>query len=215
MLRFLPLAVCICLICIYLFSDADITAESVVTYAPENPLLAAVFLILLYAVKSLTIFIPIIILQIAGGFLFPTPLALIVNIAGTAVTFVLPYLVGRFCGADAINRVHRKTPKLEKMISRMGSKHFFLCFILRTIPCLPKDAVSMFLGARRFPFLSYFFGSLLGALPGIITATLIGFTITDPSLPMFWISVGFTVLFNASSVTGYLVREHRKRRNKT
>lgn len=214
MLRLLPLAVCLCMICIYLLSDKEITAESIVTYAPENTLLAVVFLLMMYAVKSLTVFMPIIILYIARGFLFPTPLALLVNITGTAITFVLPYLVGRFSAADALDRVNRKVPKLEKIISRIGGSSFFLCFILRTISCLPGDAVSMLLGAKRLPFLTYFWGSFLGTLPGIITSTLIGFSITDPTSPMFWISVGLTILINIGSVMGYLLWEHGKRRDK-
>jgi uncharacterized membrane protein YdjX (TVP38/TMEM64 family) len=214
-LRFLPFALCLCLICIFLFSDTKITAESIVSYAPKNPLLAAVFLLFLYALKSLTVFMPITILHIAGGFLFSTPLALIINITGTSITFVLPYLVGNFSGADAMDRVHRKIPKIEKIVSRISNDNFFLSFILRAVSCLPGDAVSMFLGAKRVPFSSYFLGSLLGALPGILTETLIGFSITDPSSPMFWISVGLTVLTNVGSVTGYVIWEHRKRKNET
>ena len=213
-LRFLPLALCLCFMCIYFFSDTKITAESVVTYAPKNPLLAAIFLLFLYVVKSITILIPIIILHIAGGFLFPTPLALIVNIVGTSITFVLPYLIGRISGADAVDPIHRKVPQIEKIVSQIDSDNFFLCFILRAISCLPGDAISMFLGAKRVPFSSYFWGSFLGTLPGIITATLIGFSMTDPSSPMFWISVGLTVLINVGSVTGSIIWKHRKRRNK-
>lgn len=214
-LRFLPMAICLCLMGIYLFSDTKITAESVATYAPKNPLLAAIFLLFLYAVKSLTVFMPIIILHIAGGFLFSTPMALIVNIAGTSITFVLPYLVGKFSGADAMERVHSKVPQIQKIVSRIGNDNFFLSFILRAVSCLPGDVVSMFLGAKRVPFSNYFWGSFLGTLPGIITETLIGFSITNPSSPMFWISVGLTVLINVGSVSGYVIWEHKKRKNET
>ena len=61
------------------------------------------FLLLLYAVKSLTIFIPIIIMHIAGGFIFSTLLALIVNITGTAISLTSPYIVGRISGSDLVD----------------------------------------------------------------------------------------------------------------
>ena len=151
------------------------------------------FLLLLYAVKSLTIFIPIIIMHIAGGFMFSTLLALIVNITGTAISLTSPYIVGRISGSDLVDRINRKFPKLEKTINNTQGSNFFLCFILRSVSCLPGDAISMFMGARRMPFQTYFWGSLSGTILSIITATLIGSSIANPSSPMFWISVGLTV----------------------
>lgn len=64
-------------------------------------------------------------------------------------------------------------------------------------------------------FQTIFGEAFFGTLPGIITETLIGFSITDPSSPMFWISVGLTVLINVGSVSGYVIWEHKKRKNET
>ena len=47
-LRFAPLIVCAVFMCIYLFSGEDITAESLLNFAPEEPLYAALFLIMLF-----------------------------------------------------------------------------------------------------------------------------------------------------------------------
>lgn len=70
LLRTLPLILCIAFVLIYLFCGSDISAETILQYAPSNLLLAAIFLILLYGIKSLSIFFPVVILYIAGGFLF-------------------------------------------------------------------------------------------------------------------------------------------------
>ncbi len=51
-LRFAPLAVCTVFMCIYLFSGEEITAESLMNFAPEKPLFAAIFLVLLYAFNT-------------------------------------------------------------------------------------------------------------------------------------------------------------------
>lgn len=70
LLRTLPLILCIAFVLIYLFCGSDISAETILQYAPSNLFLAAIFLILLYGIKSLSIFFPVVILYIAGGFLF-------------------------------------------------------------------------------------------------------------------------------------------------
>ena len=125
--------------------------------------------------------------------MFSTLLALIVNITGTAISLTSPYIVGRISGSDLVDRINRKFPKLEKTINNTQGSNFFLCFILRSVSCLPEDAISMFMGARRRSFQTYFWGSLSGTILSIITATLIGSSIVNPSSPMFWISVGLTV----------------------
>lgn len=211
-LRLLPLVLCISMVLLYLLSDVEITAESIAGYAPEKPLLAAIFLLLMYILKSISVFVPIIVLNIAGGFLFSTPIALLINLLGAALVTVFPYIVGRTSGAQAMERISKKSDRIAQLITRLDGHDFFLCFILRVISCLPGDVVSMFLGARRIPFTTYFTGSMLGIIPGIITATLIGATITEPSSPMFWISVTLTLLLSLGSITGYLIWEHRKRR---
>lgn len=80
---------------IYLFSDGEITAEGLMNYAPDNPWLAGLFLTLLYAFKSLTIFFPIIVLNVLGGFLFEPIPAMLINFVGVAVELSIPYWIGR------------------------------------------------------------------------------------------------------------------------
>ena len=44
-LRFAPLVICAVFMCLYLFSGKEVTPESLLNFAPEDPLLAALFLI--------------------------------------------------------------------------------------------------------------------------------------------------------------------------
>ena len=214
LLRLAPLIVCAVFMCVYLFWGEDITAESLLNYAPEEPLYAALFLILLYAFKSLSVFFPIIVLNVLGGFLFEPHHALIVNAVGMLVVLAIPYWVGRASGAAFADKLCKKHPKLGEIIGGGGNSNLFLPFFLRIISCLPGDAVSMYFGARRVPFLSCLLGGFLGSLPGMVTATLLGMSITDPSSPMFWVSVGLTVGISAVSVIAYyLWRKAKKKRS--
>lgn len=211
-LRFVPLIVCAVFMCAYLFSGENVTAESLLTFAPEKPLFAALFLIMLYAFKSLTVVFPILVLNVLGGFLFEPVHALIVNSVGLLVELTIPYWVGRVSGAEFANKLRRKYPKLAEIVGEGSDDNFFMSFILRVISCLPGDAVSMYLGAGRVPFWTCLLGSFLGALPHMIASTLLGMSITDPSSPMFWVSIGLTVGMSALSVLGYFLWKRAKKK---
>lgn len=201
--RFVPLILCIVFMAIYLFSGQEITAESLLDYAPEKPLYAAIFLILLYAFKSLTVFFPIIVLNVLGGFLFEPVHALIINSVGVLVELAIPYWIGRSSGAGFAERLCDKYPRLGEVMGESSDNNLFMSFFLRVISCLPGDAISMYFGACKTPFGTYLLGSFLGTIPGVITATLLGMSITDPSSPMFWISIVLTVGLSVVSFLAY------------
>ena len=211
-LRFAPLVVCAVFMGFYLFSGEDITAESLLNFAPEEPLYAALFLVLLYAFKSLTVFFPIIVLKVLGGFLFEPHHALIVNTVGVLVELAIPYWIGRASGAGFADRLCKKHPKLAEIIGEGSNNNFFMSFFLRVISCLPGDAISMYFGARRMPFWTCLLGSFLGTLPGMVAATLLGMNITDPSSPMFWVSMGLTVGISAISFLVYFLWRRAKKK---
>ena len=72
-----------------------LTAETIAALSPRQTFLAASFLVGLYALKSLSICFPMSALTAAGGLLFLFPLALAVNLCGTAVAQTIPFFLGR------------------------------------------------------------------------------------------------------------------------
>lgn len=211
-LRFAPLIICAVCMCIYLFSGEDITAESLLNFAPEEPLYAALFLVLLYAFKSLTVFFPIIVLNVLGGFLFEPVHALIINSVGVLVELTIPYWIGRASGSGFADKLCKKHPKLAEIIGEGSNNNFFMSFFLRVISCLPGDAVSMYFGARKVPFWTCLLASFLGTFPGMVAATLLGMNITDPSSPMFWVSIGLTVGISVISFLVYFLWRRAKKK---
>ncbi len=148
-------------------------------------MLAALFIIVLYGVKSLTVFFPIVVLNIASGFLFEPFYAFAVNTIGIAVALTIPYCTAKLSGADFVKNLCEKYPKLREFLDGEDSSGFFMIFFLRVISCLPCDVVSMYFGAIKVPYLRYLTASYIGILPGMIAAMFIGENITDPSSPMF------------------------------
>ena len=203
-MKALPLMVCILFIVLFLASGNDITVQTVLSYTPESPFAAAIVILLLYALKSVSFVFPIAVLQIAAGHLFQTPAALFINFLGRAITLSIPYWIGRFSGSDMINNLQGKYPKIKEIFDRQGRNPVFISFLLRTFCFLPGDAVSLYLGAARIPFPYYLTGGILGTTLGVVLATILGSSITDPASPAFWLSASLMAFTAVISLIFYL-----------
>lgn len=193
----------IVLIAMAIYQARHLTLDSLLSYTPDNKILASLFLLGLFALKSISVFFPIVILQMASGFLFPAPIALIINLIGTAIGFILPYYLGFFTGAEAAERKIARNENLKRIIEKQRKHEFFLSFFLRVISCLPSDLVSMYLGMLKFKFVPYLISSMLGALPGIIPATFMGRSITNPFSREFIGSLLITIICSLVSMIIY------------
>lgn len=213
-LKALPLIACIIFIVLFLSSGNDITVQTVLSYTPESPFAAAIVILLLYALKSVSFVFPIAVLQIATGHLFQTPVALFINFLGKAITLSIPYWVGRFSGSDMINSLQGKYPKIKKIFDKQGQNPVFISFLLRTFCFLPGDAVSLYLGATRIPFPYYLAGGVLGSSLGVVLATILGSSITEPTSPAFWLSASLMALMAITSVIFYLRNSKKKAKEK-
>ena len=212
--KHLPLILCGGIILLYFCFGRDITSETIINYAPKNPYLAAMFLILLYGVKSLSIFFPVIVLYIVGGFLFPSYTAILINLLGIIVEFIIPYYLGKRTGAEKLTELSNKHKALAEITMHIKNNNFFISFFLRIISALPGDVVSIYLGAKNIPFGKYLIGSVLGTMPGLITSTLIGTSITNPASPMFWVNASLTVLLSVGSCTIYYIWYRKKKKQR-
>lgn len=204
LLKFLPVAICAALVILPLASGEEITVQAVLDYTPETPLAAALVILLLYALKSMSFVFPIAVLQIATGHLFRTPVALLINFLGRAVTLTIPYWAGRFSGSDMVKNLIEKYPKLEEVCSRQEQNPLFISFLLRTFVFLPGDAVSMYLGAIRIPFQYYLAGGILGTTLGVVLSTVLGSSITEPGSPAFMLSACLMTFVALLSIGFYI-----------
>jgi uncharacterized membrane protein YdjX (TVP38/TMEM64 family) len=208
-LRLLPFAIILALMTFVLLSEDEISPEKILMYSPREPLLAAFFLIVMFALKSLSVMLPLAVLFIAGGMLFPLHIALIINTIGVAVAVSIPYFIGRYSGASLANSLALRYPKLEKLWSIRRKSSFFYSFILRVINILPCDIVSIYLGALRTPYLNYLAGCILGYLPYIVAVTVMGTSISDPGSPKFIISLVSALVITAASLIIYKIYRTR------
>ncbi len=196
---------------IYFKFFRGVTIEHILEFTPENLWLAALVMIGLFGLKSLSMFFPMLILIAASGSIFPNYFAaLLVNVCGVLMMLALPYLIGRFAEREFVERLISKNKNADKLREFQSENEFFIAFFLRVINILPCDIVSMFLGSAGFSPIKYFAGSFLGILPGLITTTLMGSSVDDPKSPKFWVSIICEVVFAAGSSIAYYIYKKRK-----
>ena len=181
--KYLPLILMAAFAAVFLLAARDVEAADILQWSPSNPFLAALFLIALYAAKSMSVFFPLVVLYLAGGLLFPLPVSLAVNLAGMAACVSVPYLVGRFSAAESVDRLREKYPKLEKL------ERVQQVLIARALGVLPGDVVSLYFGSMRLPFLPYLAGSLVGLAPTMVAVSIMGDNAANPLSPGCLIAV--------------------------
>ena len=187
--KYLPLILMAAFAAVFLLAARDVEAADILQWSPSNPFLAALFLIALYAAKSMSVFFPLVVLYLAGGLLFPLPVSLAVNLAGMAACVSVPYLVGRFSAAESVDRLREKYPKLEKLERGQQDNHFLFVLIARALGVLPGDVVSLYFGSMRLPFLPYLAGSLVGLAPTMVAVSIMGDNAANPLSPGCLIAV--------------------------
>ncbi|MBQ6273995.1 MAG: VTT domain-containing protein [Oscillospiraceae bacterium] len=189
--------------------SVDMIKEAVRTYTDDKPLMVALFLLLLFALKSVSLMFPILVLMAACGALFPLPAAILIATLGTALTLSIPYFIGRGAGPDMTVKLQEKHERLRELRALRRRNEFFLAFLIRIIGILPCDVVSLYLGNTRMPYVKYVVGGVLGFMADILTATVVGMKVEDRSSPWFWGAIAVNLLVAGGSTLFYTF--YRKR----
>ena len=186
------------LILVIIFRDR-LTLDSITGLASSGTWIAVPVFLLIYIVKSLTMFFNVKLLYLAAGIVFPLPLALAVTLICTAVQVSIPYFLGRAGGRNAADTIVKRWPKLGRISALRQRSNFLFCALVRTIGLFPMDPVSMYFGACGMPFRDFLLGSITGLLPPILVTTVLGTAAEEPGSPQFIISAVLFFLLQAGA----------------
>ncbi len=173
------------LIVIAFFNRDKVTVESLSGLGRSGMLPAAGIMLVLFALKSISVFLYCGILYAACGVLFPLPVALTVSMAGSFVICVVPYALGRLLNENGVQQLLEKYPKLAKVLDVRENNDFLLSLTVRACGFIPSDPFSILMGALGADPGQYLLGSLIGFIPDTLAYTIIGQNIHDPSSPCF------------------------------
>lgn len=209
--RLAVLGIWIGIVILCIWNREKFSVDGVLHYTPENRLLAAFFMMLLFALKSMSVFLYSGILYIADGILFPLPAAIALNLLGTVIMVSLPYWIGRRTGQESVERIAARYPKAERLRHIQSDHEFFVSFGARIINVLPSDILSLYMGANKIHYGRYLLGSVLGMLSPVITFPIMGDSITRPLSPQFLVSLGVQAMITVFSIGGYYLYWKKKR----
>ena len=176
----------------------QLTAEAIAAFSPRQTVLAASFLVGLYALKSLSVCFPMSALTAAGGLLFPFPLALAVNLCGTGVAQTIPFFLGRR-EQGGLEALAERIPRVAGVCRAQAENPWLSVFLLRLA------------GASRPPYGTYLSAGLLGGLPRIACATVLGGALWQPGSGRFWLSLAAGGALTALSGVIWLLWRRRRR----
>ena len=188
----------------------ELTAAAIAALSPKQTVLAAGFLVGLYALKSLSVCFPMSALTAAGGLLFPFPLALAVNLCGTGVAQTIPFLLGRRAPGGREARAAR-FPRGADLGRVQAENRWLTVFLLRLAGASPGDVVSLYLGASGTPCVVYLSAGLLGGLPRVASATALGGALWEPGSVRFWLSLAAGGALTVLSGVIWLLWRRRRR----
>ena len=208
-LRIAALGIWAALILFAFLHRRELTLERILSYTPQNPILAVMIMMALFALKSLSLVMYSGLLYAASGSLFPLPLAILVNICGTVVMASVHYFPARHIGAGKVCELREKYPRLKAIESFRGKNDFAFSVLLRTVQVVSFDIGSIYMGAAGLRAVPFLLGSVAGKLTDIILFPIMGASLSDARFAPFWLTVAADLLIAA--VTFFWVKKQSRK----
>ena len=178
---------------------------------PESRGLAGLVLFFLFCAKAVIVIIPIFLLYLGAGIVFPPVTAILFTAGCLAVEMTIGYFIGRYLGRHHVQALLSRYKSLDQVTDYIRDNSFLSVFAVRLVPGPPPDLISMLMGAARVRYQEFLAGSLLGLLPFMIPVVLIGNALSDPETNGIAILVGISILLMISAffLNRMLVRRYR------
>lgn len=121
-----------------------------------------------YVVGGLIV-LPVTLLHIVAGVIFPFPQGFLYALSGCMLSASTTYLLGRFLGKDTVGRLGGK--RLNRINRQLAHQGWLTIVVIRNLPLVPFSVVNMIVGASRFDFKDFLLGTALGMAPSILLIT--------------------------------------------
>lgn len=193
-LRYIPLIImAIAFIC-FALNYEKLSVKGILEYTPSNYFLAAAIMVVFFAIKSISIVMPLAILYISSSIIFPDFWPVIINFIGLFVVMTIPYFIGRFSGKDLVDKLILKYPKVGKIKDIKAKNQWLFVFIIKILGFIPNDVSSIVLGSFDTDYKAYIIPAVLAKTPMMLAQTLLGANITEPGNRGFKVAILIGIL---------------------
>ncbi len=152
-------------------SNLDVT--DLVKGTDSMPLTIAIILGV-YVVKALVFVLPASVVYVAVGTILPPWIAVTVNLVGIFLEVTVTYILGRFLGRAAVEKLLSRSEKGKKLLEKAPENKTAVILTVRAVPAFPIDFISLFYGASGVNYLRYAALSVAGISWRVILFTLLG-----------------------------------------
>jgi len=206
-ISFAALGLLIIALC-FVFINVDVA--DILIYSPESPLLASIALVGLFCLKSVVMVIPLMVLYVSAGIMFPLGWAVLIICIGLLLEMTIGYFIGKRLSIDGIKSRISKYKKVERVLPTKEEMTPSVCFAARFLP-IPFDIVSMVQGAYGVKFPQYIGITYLGTLISGILYVHIGRHIATPLSKEFLIPLAIIVAITICPMVISMRRNRKKR----
>lgn len=193
-LRYLPLIIIGILFMFFALHYKKLSVEDILNFTPSNYFLAGIIMILIFAIKSVSMIIPLTVLYISSSILFSWYWAIIVNLIGLFVCMTIPYYIGKFSGKNLVDKLISKYPKVNKINNIKAKNEWIFVFIVKILGFIPNEISSIILGSLNTEYKTFAIASVIAKSPSMIATTLLGANINQPGTLGFKLSISIAIL---------------------
>ncbi len=147
-------------------------AAAVENWIQNAGVLAPLLFMLVYAVGAV-LFLPGMVLTLAGGALFGPVLGTFYNLTGATVGATLAFLVSRYLASDWV--ADKTGGRLKQLINGVETEGWRFVAFVRLVPLFPFNLLNYALGLTRIRFSHYVLATYICMLPGAFAYTYLGY----------------------------------------
>lgn len=132
---------------------------------------APLVFVVVYALASV-LFLPGMIMTLAGGALFGPVWGTLINLFGATLGATAAFLVARYLGADWVSR--RLGGRLKELVNGVEAEGWRFVAFVRLVPLFPFNVLNYALGLTRIRLLAYIIATFVFMAPGAFAYTYVG-----------------------------------------
>ncbi|GMQ89188.1 MAG: hypothetical protein BMS9Abin09_0650 [Gammaproteobacteria bacterium] len=147
-------------------------AAAVENWIQNAGVLAPLVFMLVYAVGAV-LFLPGMVLTLAGGALFGPVLGTFYSLTGATIGATLAFLVSRYLASDWV--ADKTGGRLKQLINGVETEGWRFVAFVRLVPLFPFNLLNYALGLTRIRFSHYVLATYICMLPGAFAYTYLGY----------------------------------------
>ncbi|WP_078061451.1 TVP38/TMEM64 family protein [Legionella saoudiensis] len=151
-------------------------ASEIISWVDQLGWLAPVLFIIIYCLATL-MFVPTMVITLAGGALFGPTLGTLVNLLGATWGAACSFLITRYFSDNWLPK--NKDGNLMKLIRSVEQKGWVSVALLRLFPIIPFNLVNYGLGVTGISFRTYLLTTFIFLIPPEIIYTYFGYAGMD------------------------------------